>query len=78
MQAYRAMDRVHIGEAARQLGVTPHHLRILEYRGRIPSPPRDFNDRTYSESDIALLRSMGIGSKPRRLKSVEEVLGGVR
>jgi DNA-binding transcriptional MerR regulator len=65
----------HIGEAARQLGVTPKHLRLLEREGRIPPPRRDLNGRIYTEFDIALLKSMGIGSRPRRLKRLEEVLG---
>jgi DNA-binding transcriptional MerR regulator len=64
----------HIGEAARQLSVTPKHLRVLEREGRIPPARRDYNGRIYSELDIALLRAMGIGQRPRRLKSVEEVL----
>jgi hypothetical protein len=65
----------HIGEAARQLGVTPKHLRLLEREGRIPPPRRDLNGRIYTEFDIALLKSMGIGSRPCRLKRPEEVLG---
>jgi DNA-binding transcriptional MerR regulator len=65
---------IHISEAARQLGVTPTHLRLLEREERIPPARRDFNGRIYSELDIALLRAMGIGSKPRKLKSPEEVL----
>ena len=65
----------HISEAARQLGVTPKHLRLLEREGRIPPVRRDYNGRIYTEFDIALLRSMGIGSRPRRLKRAEEVLG---
>jgi DNA-binding transcriptional MerR regulator len=64
----------HIGEAARQLGVTPKHLRLLERKGRIPPARRDFNGRVYSEFDIALLKSLGIGSRPRMLKRPEEVL----
>ncbi len=68
----------HIGEAARRLNVTPHHLRILEREGRIPAPRRDLNGRIYTEFDIALLMRMGVGSRPRRLKRAEEVLGGVR
>jgi DNA-binding transcriptional MerR regulator len=65
----------HIGEAASQLGVTPKHLRLLEREGRIPPARRDYNGRIYTEFDIALLRSMGIGSRPRRLRHAEEVLG---
>jgi hypothetical protein len=32
---------VHISEAARWLGVTPHHLRVLEWEGRIPAAPEE-------------------------------------
>ena len=69
---------MHISEAARRLGITPHHLRVLEWQGRIPPARRDFNGRIYSEFDIALLRALGLGSRPRRLKSADEVLEGVR
>jgi len=65
----------HIGEAAQRLGVTPKHLRLLEREERIPPARRDFNGRIYTEFDIALLRRMGIGSRPRRLRRAEEVLG---
>jgi hypothetical protein len=68
----------HISETARRLGVTPKHLRVLEREGRIPPARRDYNGRIYTEFDIALLRGMGVGSHPRRLKSPEEVLGAVR
>jgi DNA-binding transcriptional MerR regulator len=68
----------HISEAARQLGITPKHLRLLEREGRIPPVRRDFNGRIYSEFDLALLRSMGVGSRPRRLKRAEEVLEEAR
>jgi hypothetical protein len=69
---------VHISEAAKQLGVTAHHLRTLEWEGRIPPARRDFNGRIYSEFDIALLKSMGVGQRPRKLMRAEDVLGGVR
>jgi len=65
---------VHISEAARQLGVTPQHLRMLEWQGRVPLARRDLNGRIYSDFDIALLRSMGVGSRPRKLKSATEAL----
>jgi DNA-binding transcriptional MerR regulator len=68
------MGGVHISEAARQLGVTPHHLRVLEWQGRIPPARRDLNGRVYSPFDIALLRAMGVGSRPAHLASIEEVL----
>jgi DNA-binding transcriptional MerR regulator len=64
----------HIGSAARELGVTPQHLRVLEWQGRIPPARRDYNGRIYTEFDIALLRSMGVGQRPHRLKSIEEVV----
>ena len=64
----------HIGEAARRLDVTPKHLRVLERQGRIPPARRDLNGRIYTEFDIALLKSMGVGSRPYRLKQLEEVL----
>ncbi len=66
---------VHISEAAKRLGVTPHHLRVLEWEGRIPPARRDYNGRIYTEFDLALLKALGIGSRPRRLKSAEEVVG---
>ena len=74
------MDGVvfHIGETARLLGCTPEHIRTLERRGRIPPARRDYNGRIYTEFDVALLKSMGIGSHPHRLKSAEEVLGAAR
>jgi hypothetical protein len=74
VDTYNPITEVHIGEAAKRLSVTPQHLRMLEWQGRIPPARRDYNGRVYSEFDIALLRSMGIGSRPRRLKSAEEVL----
>jgi DNA-binding transcriptional MerR regulator len=73
------MDRnVHISKAARELGVTAHHLRTLEWEGRIPPARRDFNGRIYSQFDIALLKSMGVGQRPRKLKRAEDILGGVQ
>jgi DNA-binding transcriptional MerR regulator len=71
------MERVvHISEAACRLGVTPTYLRALEAQGRIPPARRDFNGRVYSDCDVALLKSLGVGSRPRKLKAPEEVLGG--
>ncbi len=69
---------MHIGAAAEALGVTPHYLRILEYQGRIPAVRRDLNGRVYSEFDLALLKALGIGARPRRLKRAEEALEGAR
>ena len=66
--------RWHIGEVSRRLGVSPEHLRALERAGRIPPPRRDYNGRVYSELDLALLRAIGVGSRPRRLKTAKEVV----
>jgi hypothetical protein len=40
----------------------------------VPAVARDHNGRVYSEFDLALLRSMGVGSRPRRLTRPQEVL----
>jgi len=68
------MDSVafHIGEVARRRGITPKHLRLLEREGRYPR--RDYNGRIYPEFDIAQVKCMGIGTRPRRLKRAEEVV----
>ena len=40
----------------------------------MPPPRRDFNGRIYTKFDLALLRSMGVGSRPRRLRRAQEIL----
>jgi DNA-binding transcriptional MerR regulator len=74
------MDSVtfHIGEAARRLSFTPKHIRVLESEGLIPPARRDYCGRIYTEFGVELLRAMGVGSRPTKLKRVEGVLGGVR
>ena len=67
-------EQIHIGQAARRVGVTPEHLRNLERAGRIPVPRRDLNGRVYTPSDIVLLESLGVGRRPRRLKRPQDVL----
>jgi DNA-binding transcriptional MerR regulator len=66
---------LYISETAKRLSVSPQYLRMLESQGRIPPARRDFNGRIYSEFDIALLKSIGVGSRPRKLKRAEEVVG---
>jgi DNA-binding transcriptional MerR regulator len=69
------MDSViRISQVAEELGVSSQYLRMLEWEGRIPPARRDFNGRLYSEFDIALLKSMGVGSRPPKLKRPEEAL----
>ncbi len=65
---------IRISEVAERLGVSPQYLRLLEWQGRVPPARRDYNGRVYSEFDVALLRGIGVGSRPRRLKRAEEVL----
>jgi DNA-binding transcriptional MerR regulator len=66
----------YIGEVSRELGVTPRYLRRLEAQGLVPRANRDALGRIYSPSDLALLKALGVGSRPRKLKCPEEVLGG--
>lgn len=72
------VSKVRISEVAKRLGVHPHYLRLLERQARIPEVGYDRAGRFYTEADIELLKGMGIGSRPRRLKSAEEALGGTR
>jgi DNA-binding transcriptional MerR regulator len=68
-------SKLRIGHVARSLGVTAHYLRLLEQEKRIPEASYDRAGRFYSEADIELLKSLGVGSKPRRLRPIEEVPG---
>ena len=66
---------MHIGELSRRLGVTPQHIRILEWSGVIPRADRDdLNARIYRERDLEALREIGVGSRPSRLRKLEKVL----
>jgi DNA-binding transcriptional MerR regulator len=67
-------DKIRISHLAEELGVSTQYIRMLEWQGRIPPARRDLNGRIYSEFDVALLKALGIGSRPRRLKSPAEVL----
>jgi hypothetical protein len=64
-----------ISEAAERLLISPQYLRMLEWEGKIPKARRAYGYRVYSEADIARLKSMGIGSRPRKLKQPGTVLG---
>jgi DNA-binding transcriptional MerR regulator len=68
---------VHIGEAARVLGVSPYFLRRLEREGKTPPARRGQNGRVYSHFDLTLLKAIGVGCRPRKLRRVEEVLGKI-
>jgi DNA-binding transcriptional MerR regulator len=67
-----------IGEVSRRLGVSREHLRALERAGRIPKARRVDGDRVYGAVEIRLLQEIGIGSRPNRLKTLDEVQEGSR
>ncbi|MBA2691483.1 MAG: MerR family DNA-binding transcriptional regulator [Rubrobacter sp.] len=63
-----------IGEAAKALDVTPRYIRKLEAQGLIPRAKRDARGfRVYARSDLDLLKKLGVGSRPRRLRRIEEL-----
>jgi DNA-binding transcriptional MerR regulator len=65
-----------IGQVARELCVSTEFLRALERTKRIPAPLRDAGGRrVYTQGDLDLLRAIGIGSRPTRLKRAEEAGG---
>ena len=70
--------KIRISEAAKRLGVHPHYLRLLEQGGRVPEVGYDRAGRFYTETDIELLKAIGVGSKPRRLLSADEIVGAMR
>ena len=66
-----------VSGAARRLGLSADWLREGERRGLLPPARRNLNShRVYTPADIELLERMGVGSRPRRLKSVQEVVAG--
>ncbi len=69
-------QEVHVGQAGELLGVTPRYLKLLEAGGAIPPAKRDARGfRIYSGEDLGRLKDLGVGSRPRKLKRPEEVLG---
>lgn len=65
-----------IGEAAEELNVTPHWLRLGEATGSLPRARRSAGgQRLYSREDLDRLRSLGVGTHPPKLKRLEQVLG---
>ena len=70
--------KLRISYVANQLGVTPHYLRMLEWEGRIPEVNYDRLGRFHTDSDIKLLRAMGVGTHPQKLRRVEDVLGAAQ
>ena len=65
-----------IGEVCRRLGISREHLRALERAGRIPKAQGIDGDRVYEAVDVRLLKEIGIGSRPNRLRSLDEVQEG--
>jgi hypothetical protein len=66
--------KLRISYVANQLGVTPHYLRMLEWEGRIPEVNYDRLGRFHTDSNFKLLRAMGVGTHPQKLRRVEDVL----
>jgi DNA-binding transcriptional MerR regulator len=65
-----------VSEAARKLELSADWLREGERRGLLPPARRNINGhRVYTTADIELLELMGVGQRPHRLKSAQEVLG---
>jgi DNA-binding transcriptional MerR regulator len=64
---------VRIGEAADALGVTSRYLRKLEAQASTPRVERDARGyRIYAEADLEVLRCIGVGTRPRKLRSPED------
>ena len=61
-----------IGRVASLLGVTPHYLRMLEWDGRVPAVGYDRAGRIYTAADVERLRRMGVGTRPRKLRRVDD------
>jgi DNA-binding transcriptional MerR regulator len=66
--------KLRISYVANLLGVTPHYLRMLERKGRIPKVNYDRVGRFHTDSNIKLLRAMGVGTLSQKLRRVEDVL----
>jgi DNA-binding transcriptional MerR regulator len=65
-----------VSEVARKLALSADWLREGERRGLLPPARRNINGhRVYTVADIDLLERMGVGQRPHRLKSAEEVVG---
>jgi DNA-binding transcriptional MerR regulator len=62
---------LYIGDVCRELGITQRYLRRLEAQGLVPRANRDALGRIYGPGDVALLKAMGVGRRPRRLKSLD-------
>ncbi len=69
---------IRIGEVSRRLGVSREHLRTLERAGRIPKARRLDGYRVYGAVDVRVLQEIGVGSRPNRLKTLDEVQEGPR
>jgi DNA-binding transcriptional MerR regulator len=57
-----------IGEAAEELNVTTHWLRLGEATGSLPPARRSVGGhRLYTKQDVERLRSLGVGELKRQL-----------
>ena len=70
------VQEVNVSGAGEALGVTPRYLKLLEASGAVPPAKRDARGfRVYSREDLDRLKEIGVGTRPRRLKTVEELAG---
>lgn len=66
-------DVLSISEAAEQLGVSVHYLRLAERLGVVPEPQRSAGGhRRYSPEAVDQLRRLGVGERKRRLEGNDE------
>ena len=62
-----------IGQAARELGVSPSWLRFGERLGSLPLARRTQSGwRYYTAEDVERLRRLGVGERKRRPKACDE------
>ena len=59
-----------LAETALLLGISKSYLTTLENEHSMYARRNDRGTRVYTAADIAILRAMGVGSRPRRLRSI--------
>ncbi len=63
-----------ISRAAAELGCSASWLRLAERLGAIPAAGRTpGGQRRYTPEDIRLLKQLGVGQRPGKLRTLEEV-----
>ncbi len=63
-----------ISRAAAELNCSANWLRLAERLGAIPAARRTpGGQRRYTPEDVQLLKQLGVGQRPGRLRTLEEV-----